>query len=302
VLVLLAAFNGIAFLPSQLASILTQRGVSVHVVLSIDRSNDDTEAWAIQLSQQDTRVSVLSTGLVFGSAAPNFFRLLRDANIANFEYVAFADQDDLWHPDKLSHACEQLRNTGATGYSSNVIAFWPNGREHLIDKAQPQTPWDFLFESAGPGCTFVMVQPLVAALQTWVRQQGQLLEAVDFHDWLIYAWARSRGERWLIDAQPRMRYRQHDSNQLGANAGFRPLLRRARHVASGWWLSQAALIARLLELQNHPFVAPWRQGQRLGLLLLALRAGQCRRRRRDQLLFMLSCLWMAFILPNRGKI
>ena len=68
--------------------------------------------------------------------------------------------------------------------------------------------------------------------------------------------------------------------------------------------SEAALlglIARLLQLQNHTFVASWWQGQRWGLLQLALRAGQCRRRRRDQLLFLLSCLWMALFLPRRGR-
>lgn len=301
VLVLLAAFNGAAFLPAQIASVLAQRAVSVQLVLSIDRSSDGTEAWAVQRAQQDTRVSVLPTGAIFGSAAPNFFRLLRDADMAGFDYVALADQDDLWHPDKLARACQQLQHTGAAGYSGNVTAFWPGGQERLIDKAQPQQPWDFLFEGPGPGCTFVLAQPLALALQAWVRQKAQELQPVDFHDWLIYAWARAQGHRWLIDAQPHMSYRQHANNQLGANAGLRPLLRRAQRIASGWWLGQSSLIARLLQLQDHPFVAPWQQGQRWGLLRLALRASQCRRRRRDQVLFMLSCLWMALVLPGRGR-
>ncbi len=301
VLVLLAAFNGTLFLPTQMESILAQQAVAVHVVLSIDRSSDGTEAWAVQLAQQNARVSVLPTGTVFGSAAPNFFRLLRDVDMADFDYVALADQDDLWHPDKLAHACQQLRRTGAEGYSGNVTAFWPDGRERLINKAQPQQAWDFLFESPGPGCTFVLAQPLALELQTWARQQGQQLQAVDFHDWLIYAWARTRGYRWCIDAQPHLRYRQHASNQLGANAGLRALLRRAQRMASGWWLDQTRLIARLLQLHTQPFVAPWYRGQRLGLLQLALRASQCRRRRRDQVLFLLSCLWMAIFLPERGQ-
>ena len=198
VLVLLAAFNGMAYLPAQLASILCQQAVAVQVVLSIDRSSDGTEAWAAQFAQRDARVSVLPGGQVFGGAAPNFFRLLRDVNLAGFDYVAMSDQDDLWHPDKLARACQQLQHTGAVGYSGNVTAFWPNGKERLIDKAQPQQPWDFLFEAPGPGCTFVLAQPLALALQTWVRQQGSALQPVDFHDWLIYAWARARGAmpRW----------------------------------------------------------------------------------------------------------
>ncbi len=302
VLVLLAAFNGMTYLPAQIASVLEQQGVAVGVVLSIDRSSDGTEAWAMQIAHRDSRVSVLPVGEVFGGAAPNFFRLLRDADMAGFDYVALADQDDLWHPDKLARACQQLQQTGAGGYSSNVVAFWQNGQERLIDKAQPQQPWDFLFEGPGPGCTFVLTQPLALALQIWIRQQGQALQAVDFHDWLIYAWARAQGHQWLIDAQPYMRYRQHASNQMGANTGMRPLLQRAWRMGNGWWLGQASLIARLLQLHGHPFVAPWLQGQRWGLMRLALRAGQCRRRRRDQLLFLLSCLWMTFFLPGRGRL
>ena len=302
VLVLLAAFNGTAFLPAQMASILGQQAVAVQVVLSIDRSTDGTEAWAAQLAQQDARVTVLPGGQVFGGAAPNFFRLLRDVDMAGCDYVALADQDDLWHPDKLASAFQQLRHTGASGYSGNVTAFWPGGQERLIDKAQPQQPWDFLFEGPGPGCTFVLTQPLALALQAWVRTHAKALQPVGFHDWLIYAWARAQEFRWIIDAHPHMRYRQHTSNQIGANAGPRSLLRRAQRIASGWGLGQASLIARLTGLEAHPFIASWHQGQRLGLLRLALRAVQCRRRRRDQMLFMLSCLWMAIFLPGRGKI
>ena len=290
------------FLPAQMESILRQQAVTVQVTVNIDRSCDGTEAWAAQMAQQDPRVSVLRTGEVFGSAAPNFFRLIRDVDLADFDYLALADQDDLWHPDKLARACQQLRQTRAAGYSGNVTAFWPNDKEALIDKAQPQQKWDFLFEGPGPGCTFVLAQPLALALQTWIRARPRELQPVGFHDWLIYAWARAQGFRWIIDAHPHMRYRQHASNQIGANAGLRSFLRRIHRIASGWGLGQASLIARLTGLEAHPFVASWNQGQRFGLLRLALRAGQCRRRRRDQVLFVLSCLWMVFFLPRRGEI
>lgn len=302
ILVLLAAFNGMAYLPEQMASLLGQQAVDVQAVLSIDRSSDGTEAWAAQLAQLDARVSVLPGGQIFGGAAPNFFRLLRDVELAGYDFVALADQDDVWHPDKLIRACQQLEDTGAAGYSGNVTAFWPSGSARLLDKAQPQQQWDFLFEGPGPGCTFVLKQPLALALQTWVQQRAQALQAVHFHDWLIYAWARAHGYQWLIDAQVCMHYRQHAFNQLGANSGMRPLLDRARRVVNGWWLGQASMIAQLLQLHEHPFVAPWLRGQRWGLLQLALRAAQCRRRRRDQLLFVLSCLWMVLFLPGRGRL
>ena len=127
VLVLLAAFNGMEYLPAQMASILGQQAVAVQVVLSIDRSSDGTEAWVAQLAQQDARVSVLPGGQVFGGAAPNFFRLLSDVDMAGYDYVALADQDDLWHPDKLAgptsnSSTRALRATRATSSHSGRAA------------------------------------------------------------------------------------------------------------------------------------------------------------------------------------
>lgn len=300
VLVLLAAFNGMAYLPAQMATLMGQPAAAVQVVLSIDRSNDGTEAWAAQLAQQDVRVSVLPTGGVLGGAAPNFFRLLRDVNLAGFDYMALADQDDLWHTDKLARACQQLQLTGAAGYSSNVTAFWPDGQERLIDKAQPQQSWDFLFESPGPGCTFVMTQKLALHLQSFIRENEQALRGIGFHDWLIYAFARAHGYRWYIDPVPSMHYRQHDNNQFGANAGMASFVKRARGVLEGWWLRQSILTAQLVGLGEHPFVKRWSSGQRLGLAWLALQARHCRRKRVHQWLFALSCLVLALRLPGRG--
>lgn len=306
ILVVLAAFRGMAFLPAQMASILAQQGVNVQVVVSIDSVDGDTEdgtwAWAAQIAAQEPRISILPTGQIGGGAAPNFFRLIAEVDLAGFDYLAFADQDDLWHPDKLTRACQQLQHTGAEGYSGNVTAFWPSGKERPIDKAQPQKVWDFLFEGPGPGCTFVVTAPLALALQKWVYVHRSALKQVGFHDWLIYAWARTQGYLWTIDKSPHMHYRQHAHNQIGANTGMRSLWRRVQHIASGWGLGQACLMAQLMGLEKHPFVASWYQGQRWGLLQLAGHAGQCRRRRRDQILFVLSCAWMAVYLPGRGKL
>lgn len=299
VLVLLAAFNGVKFLTDQIISLLKQECVTVHIAISIDKSIDGTEDFLLQWSQQDERIAVLPRGKVFGGASANFFRLLSDVDMSQFTHVALADQDDIWDTQKLVRACAQLQTTGAAAYSSNVIAFWPDGTKRLIDKAQPQQRWDFLFEGPGPGCTFVLTQPMAMALQNWVRDHATPLKSVDFHDWLIYAWARANGYIWLIDPWPSLQYRQHGNNQFGANTGTRAMLLRAKRIANGWWFDQTRQIVRLLELEEQPFVVSWFQGQRLGLLQLAWYARNCRRRRRDQWLFALSCLWMAVYLPRR---
>ncbi|MFZ5594721.1 MAG: glycosyltransferase [Pseudomonadota bacterium] len=290
VAVCLAAFNGTRWLTEQLTSILGQAGVSVTVFVSVDRSSDGTEEWIDQWATKDMRIVVLPHGERFGGAARNFFRLLRDADFSGFDYISFADQDDVWFTDKLVRAHEVLLRTGADAYSSNIVAFWPSGRRALIKKSQPQRRWDFLFEAAGPGCTYVMKAGLARAIQALLRERWGDIQEVGLHDWFAYAFARANGYRWVIDEHAGLLYRQHEKNQVGVNAGWRAFMHRARNILNGWGLTQAILIAQLVGLGDDPFVKRWLGGGRGGLLWLALRAGQCRRRVRDRVLFALSCV------------
>ncbi|NUP87378.1 MAG: glycosyltransferase [Burkholderiaceae bacterium] len=301
VAVLLAAYNGLRWLPVQLASILSQLEVDVTVFASVDRSDDGTEDWLHEQARRDPRIAVLPAGR-FGGAAANFFRLLRDVDCAAFDFVSLADQDDLWLPDKLSRAVGRLAREQAAGYSANVIAFWNDGRTQVVNKAQAQTVLDFVFEAAGPGCTYVLAHDLAAALKTFVSDHAPEVNQVYLHDWFIYAFARSRGYRWTIDPAPCLHYRQHATNQVGVNTGLQALLRRARMAIDGSAFAQAEMIARLVGADRLPQIASGLAGGRIGLLRLALRARQCRRRPRDQVYFFFACLVYA-LNPNalRGR-
>jgi rhamnosyltransferase len=294
VAVCLAAYNGMNWFAEQLESILAQSGVMVTVFVSVDHSTDGTERWIEQRALADQRIVVLPHGERFGGAARNFFRLIRDVDFSNFDYISFADQDDIWFMDKLARAVDVLCESGAHAYSSNVIAFWPSGRRSLIEKAQPQRKRDFLFEAAGPGCTYVMRIEFARSLQAHVRERWDDMQQVGLHDWFTYAFARSNGYQWVIDREPRMFYRQHATNQVGVNEGWRAFAHRARKIWNGWGFDQAVLIAGLVGLENDAYVRPLSGGSRLGYLRLALRAGECRRRSRDQLLFAASCVAIVF--------
>jgi rhamnosyltransferase len=299
VAVCLAAFNGALWLPQQIDSIFSQLGISVTLFISVDQSSDGTEAWVDKASQNNSRIVVLPHGRKFGGAARNFFRLLLDLDFSGFDYVAFADQDDIWLSDKLIRAHQVLLNTGADAYSSNVLAFWSNGGEAYIRKSQPQQCWDFLFEAAGPGCTYVMKTKLVSAIQDLLEQRWEDIQHVGLHDWFSYAFARAQGYRWIIDDHAGMLYRQHEENQVGVNVGWKAAVHRARKVLSGWGLGQSVLIAGLVGLGQDPFVRHWSLGSRLGLIWLALHAGQCRRRLRDKVLFALSCVALSAVGSRR---
>lgn len=300
VAVCLAAFNGVPWLQQQLDSIFRQTNVAVMVFVSVDVSSDNTKEWIDQAAMHDLRVVVLPHGEHFGGAAPNFFRLLSDTDFSGFDYVSFADQDDIWLPDKLQRAHEMLSNTGADAYSSNVTAFWPDGRQALVEKSQKQVQWDFLFEAAGPGCTYVMRKELACAFQDLLKKRWVDVQQVGLHDWFVYAFACANGYRWVIDDYPGMLYRQHEKNQVGVNQGWRALRHRADKILSGWGLAQSALIADLVGLGEDPFVRRWSGGGRLAMLWLACHAWQCRRRLRDKLLFALTCLALCVVGKRRA--
>ena len=175
----------------------------------------------------------------FGSTHRNFLRLIREAPLEEAEYVALADQDDVWLPAKLARAVHCLGTLPADAYSSDVTAFWPDGRRQLIRKSQPQRSYDYLFGSAGPGCTFVMPRAVFDGMRDWVIAKIEQIKGIWVHDWLIYGYVRGHGLRWHIDDEPNMlppAWPQRDWRQRG-------LARGAQSFSTGslWRLSAASL-------------------------------------------------------------
>ncbi|MGB4811962.1 MAG: glycosyltransferase [Methylophilaceae bacterium] len=293
--VCLAAYNGTRYLDEQLNSIFAQTCVNVTVFVSVDVSIDGTEAFIDALALKDSRIVVLPHGEYFGGASRNFFRLIRDVDFSSFDYVSLADQDDIWLPNKLLSAHEVLVNNNAAACSSDVLAFWPDGRRELIKKSQPQVKWDFLYEAAGPGCTYVLSNDLASHLKQLITKNWEEVQKVELHDWFIYAFARVGDYGWVIDDVPNMLYRQHDKNQVGVNHGYKAGIARFKKIMNGWLFDQSTLIAKLVGFEDDSFKFNWLKPHNKGIFWLALQAGQCRRRLKDKIAFALSCL-ILFVL------
>lgn len=249
-LAIMAVYNGGEWIEEQFESILFQKNQRIQILISLDLSNDFTKKVVQNIALENTNVEFLSYGETFGSASSNFFRLLRDADLSNCDYVSLSDQDDIWLPTKLSRAVAELQANNADAYSSNVTAFWPNGKQKFINKAQPQQIYDYMFESPGPGCTFVLTQKLAYAIQAFLIKHQAICKDVALHDWFIYAFTRSRGFKWTIDHESHMLYRQHSSNVVGANVGFKAKFKRFKKARDGWLFNQAILIADILGYAN----------------------------------------------------
>ena len=190
-----------------------------------------------------------------------------------------------------------MTTQNAAGYSSNFTAFWPAGDSCLVNKAWPQRTWDFLFESAGPGCTYVLHSRLAIPFQKFVRAADRTLLSIDYHDWLTYAFARSHNFPWVIDSWSSMQYRQHAHNQIGVNAGWRSFWLRVRKILTGYGFEQSLLIADFVQVSSLPLVQRGLSGSRLGYLWLAFQAKECRRKPIDQMWFFMSCVLFALVKP-----
>lgn len=297
VVVLLAAYNGMNFLAPQVNSILQQQGVSVTLYISADESTDGTRAWAAALSKADPRVHLMVESGRFGSASANFFRLMCDVEVGEFDFVALSDQDDIWLPAKLSRAVESMRTQGSVGYSASVWAFYEDGSRKVLKKAGRQRRWDFLFSSPGPGCTHVLRTDVFAGLQQTLRSHRPALAAIEYHDWVDYAYVRQRDLAWYIDPNPQMLYRQHNSNQLGANVGMSAKLRRASALRGGWMWWQARLICELVGAEETmPYKLLVRGGIRSRLTLAGM-SPSFRRSPRDA-----AALALSFLLARRKTV
>lgn len=281
VLVLLAAYNGVDFLEPQMDSILVQKGVDVRVVVSVDRSVDGTREWFGARYGDDSRVRLRPDAGRFGSASANFFSLMSEAVVDDVDFVALADQDDVWLPTKLTRAVQVMTDTGAAGYSASVWTWFSDGSVRRLNKAGRQRKWDHLFSSPGPGCTHVLRADVFLRLQATLREHQDLLSGIEYHDWVDYAFVRQQGLRWHIDPVPQMLYRQHAANQLGANSGLRAKLVRARHLREGWMWQQARLICEVVGAEESPPYRLLRRGSLASRLALAGLSPLCRRQLRD---------------------
>lgn len=292
--ILLAAYNGADYIEEQIDSIQKQSLQST-IYIRVDKSSDQTFSVVTKYQERYPNIQLLAYGESSGSAGQNFFRLLVEVDFSKYDYIAFADQDDRWYQNKLERAIEQMNIQNAAGYSSNVMAFWADGRRKLIKKDYPQARYDHFFESAGPGCTFVMTRELALAIKHSLIAKREHVKGLWLHDWYCYAFARANGYAWFIDNEPTMDYRQHDANQVGANSGLPALKVRVKSITSGDGFAKVLAQSTFLEKNSHYPIKLLSSSGRLNSLRLAFLAQKCRRRPLDKAYFFCAFILFAII-------
>jgi len=116
----LATYNGQSFILEQLQSLAGQRRLPDELIVCDDQSTDRTIAIVREFAEGapfPVRIQVNQTRLGYRK---NF---MMAASLCEGELVAFCDQDDIWHPDKLERVIEAFEDDATTlvYHNANII-------------------------------------------------------------------------------------------------------------------------------------------------------------------------------------
>jgi glycosyltransferase involved in cell wall biosynthesis len=230
--VLMCTYQGAPFLSKQLESIAEQTHTRWRVRVSDDGSTDDTfaileryrRAWGAD------RLTVMR-GPSAGFAAN--FQSLTCCPDTHAEFFAWADQDDVWAPDKLQRALAWLQSA-----PPGVPAIFGT-RTLLTDADDRLTGMSPLFTRPPSfanalvqciaGCNTMVFNRAARELFIEASSQGDALPP----DWLMYLLVAGCGGRVHYDPWSSVRYRQHGQNLSGSNLRLRGRWKRARLLMTG---------------------------------------------------------------------
>lgn len=208
VLVVMSTYNGERYLEDQIDSILNQKGVDLDLYIRDDGSTDGTGKIVNVYANKYSRVKCeLSTNIGF---AKSFFSALKSVE-EEYDYYAFADQDDVWDCDKLSEAVLKLENSEAT------LKMYASGLKIVDENLKFQYNHNFgsirikygsaLSRQRLAGCTMVFNKALKDMVCKF--ELGENKEGYFSHDTLVYYVCLLCGGTVVFNPNGKIWYRRH---------------------------------------------------------------------------------------------
>jgi len=260
--VILAVWNGERYLPAMLDSLLSQTTRDFNVLVRDDGSRDGTlEILETYKPKFDGRLSVIA-GEPSGSATANFGILLGETKA---DYVLFADQDDVWKPEKVELTLRSLKDADAK-YGKSTPIYFATDIEVVNKDLEPISPSYWKWKRLNPSMMGKLSQSLICvSIQGMASGINRALvdlanpvsaKAIS-HDWWAQLIAAAMG-KVICDPTTTALYRVHGGNasipkqvgvvpylKLGLDASF---LRRGL----GRRIEQATALADALEGKMPP--------------------------------------------------
>lgn len=216
VAVLLSTYNGEKYVGAQIHSILTQSYKNLVLVVRDDGSSDKTVKIVKEYMENYSNIKLVE-GKNLGFIK-SFFELLK---LEKADYYAFADQDDVWLPDKIALAVKSLNKLDD---SKPNMAFsnsdYYDVDMKLIKEGEKGKTFSFtnsLYECVTQGMTMVINQKTKDTILDYMP------ERVFFHDWWVYMICSGMGNVAYDDVTT-VKYRRDGKNATAEGESFIKLL------------------------------------------------------------------------------
>lgn len=220
--ILLASYNGAAYIGEQIDSIITQTDDRWHLTLSDDGSSDGTDAILDAYVQRyPDKLARVHSGRRFGNARDHFFWLM---NQCDAPYILFSDQDDVFYPQKVEKTLNALMEAEkAFGADTPILVFTDQTPtdEHLRPLAPSLMRYQRQYFEHFDYRSILMQNVVTGGAMGMNRALARLggrcedTSQVIMHDWWLAAVAARFGKVIYID-EPLSDYRQHGGNCVGA--------------------------------------------------------------------------------------
>ena len=218
----MSTYNGAAYIAEQLDSIITQSVQDWQLAVRDDGSTDNTCEILRAYAEKDTRIHIVEDHERRGSMRAYEWLL---EHYGDGEYIAFADQDDVWLPDKLQVCQEKMRQSERQyGDDMPIVVHTDlvvvDGKLHIVAKSF----WHYAFIkpdvlnrkvqylaicNSVTGCTILMNK---SAKKVALPFGAKAL----MHDAAVAVNVKKCGGKIMPIFQSTMLYRQHGHNTLGA--------------------------------------------------------------------------------------
>lgn len=177
----MCTYNGERFIKEQLDSILNQSYLNIELIITDDGSTDKTIEILEEYQKKDTRIKVHKNEKKLGFIK-NFEKAI---SLTKGEYIALADQDDVWKKNKIERFLEEIKENiliysdalliDKNSHSLNKQLIRPN--RNLIKGRNNQS---FIFYNCVSGNTIMFKKELIPYILP-------IPQEVSFHDiWIAF--------------------------------------------------------------------------------------------------------------------
>ena len=219
--VLLATYNGEKYLSEQVDSVLRQPDFKIIIFAHDDGSTDSTKRILDEYRQLYQDRFIVLDGASTGSSKCNFMYLVEEALKYKIDYFFFADQDDVWQPQKVKVMMQKMKEVERAEKPCVVFSDMKVVDENLNEiapsffsyiNANPERikPNQLIMQSFIAGCS-MLVNRITAELSVHYKN----IDKIFMHDWWMALIGSFIGQITCIN-EPLVLYRQHGNNQIGA--------------------------------------------------------------------------------------